>query len=81
MAAFAAIPLDDDIEVQPLDRELNLFTQRVEKLYRRRRTGEEFPVHFETISWYRADGLDRQGDHVRAITPKYKLPCRSYFVT
>ena len=68
MAAFAAIPLDDDIEVQPLDRELNLSTLRIDNLYRRRRTGEEFLVHFEAVSRYRADVLDRREDYVRAIT-------------
>jgi len=42
MAAFAGIPLDADIEVQPLDFELNLSTLRVDNLYRCRRAGKEF---------------------------------------
>ena len=78
MAAFAGIPLDADIEVQPLDRELNLSTLRVDNLYRCRQAGKEFLIHFEAVSRYRAEVLDWQVEHVRAIVAKYQLPCRSY---
>lgn len=80
MAAFAGIPLDADIEVQAVDRELNLSTLRVDNLYRCRQAGTEFLIHFEAVSRYRPEVLDRQVDYVRAIIAKYKLPCRSYLL-
>jgi hypothetical protein len=80
MAAFAGIPLDADIEVQAVDRELNLTTLRVDNLYRCRQAGTEFLIHFEAVSRYRHEVLDRQADYVRAIIAKYKLPCRSYLL-
>jgi hypothetical protein len=80
MAAFAGIPLDADIEVQAVDRELNLTTLRVDNLYRCRQDGNEFLIHFEAVSRYRPEVLDRQVDYVRAIIAKYKLPCRSYLL-
>jgi hypothetical protein len=72
--------LDADIEVQPVDRELNLSTLQVDNLYRCRQAGEEFLIHFEAVSRYRPEVLDRQVDYVRAIIAKYKLPCRSYLL-
>jgi len=80
MAAFAGIPLDIEMEVQSLDRELNLSTLRVDNLYRCRQADEEFLIHFEAVSRYRVEVLDRQADYVRAIIAKYKLPCRSYLL-
>lgn len=80
MAAFAGIPLDLEMEVQALDRELNLTTLRVDNLYRCKQATEEFLIHFEAVSRYRPAVLDKQVDYVRAIVAKYKLPCRSYLV-
>lgn len=80
LAAFANIPLDAEIEVEPADRELNLSTLKVDNLYRCRRNGAEFIIHFEAVSRYRDSALDRQADYVRAIVSKYKLPCRSYIL-
>ena len=80
IAAFAGIPLDAEMEVQSLDRELNLSTLRADSLYRCRQPGEEFLIHFEAVSRYRNEVLDWQVDHVRAIIAKYKLPCRSYLL-
>jgi len=80
LAVFAGIPLDADIEVETTDRELNVETLRVDNLYRCRQNGEEFLVHFEAVSRFRADTLDRQAGYVRAIVTKYKLPCRSYIL-
>ncbi len=69
------------MEVQSLDRELNLSTPRADSLYRCRQPGEEFLIHFEAVSRYRDEVLDWQLDYVRAIIAKYKLPCRSYLQT
>lgn len=80
MAAFAGIPLDVEMEVRPLDRELNVTTLRVDHLYRCRQGAEEFLIHFEAVSRYRGEVLDRQVDYLRAIISKYKLPCRSYLL-
>jgi len=80
LAVFAGIPLDADIEVETVDRELNVPTLRVDNLYRCRQDGVEFLVHFEAVSRFRAGTLDRQADYVRAIVTKYKLPCRSYLL-
>ncbi|MFN0100975.1 MAG: hypothetical protein ACKV2U_02675 [Bryobacteraceae bacterium] len=80
MAAFAGIPLDADIEVQPVDRELNISTLRVDNLCRCRQDGVEFLVHFEAVSRYKAEALDHEVDYVRAIIAKYKLQCRSYML-
>ena len=80
LAAFADIPLDADIEVLTLDRELNLSTLRVDNLYRCRQAGKEFLIHFEAVSRYRAEVLAWQVEHVRAIIAKYQLPCRSYLL-
>ena len=49
-------------------------------LYRRRRKGVEFIIHFEAVSRYRDTALDRQIDYVRANVSKYKLPCRGYML-
>jgi len=76
MAAFAGIPLDVEMEVRPLDRELNVTTLRVDHLYRCRQGAEEFLIHFEAVSRYRGEVLDRQVDYLRAIISKYKLPRR-----
>ena len=80
IAAFAGIPLDAEMEVQSLDRELNLSTLRADNLHRCRQTGDEFLIHFEAVSRYRPEVLDKQVDYVRAIIAKYKLPCRSYLL-
>jgi len=80
LAVFAGIPLDADIEVTTADRELNVETMRVDNLYRCRQDGAEFLVHFEAVSRFRPDTLDRQANYVRAIVTKYKLPCRSYIL-
>ena len=37
-------------------------------------------IHFEAVSRYRQDVLDRQVEYVRAIVAKYQLPCRSYLL-
>jgi hypothetical protein len=80
MAAFAGIPLEAEVEVQPADRELNVPTLRVDNLYRCRQDGEEFLIHFEAVSRFRPFVLDRQVEYVRAIISKFKLPCRSYLL-
>ena len=80
LAAFAGIPLDAIIDVEPADRELNLSTLRVDNLYRCRQNGVEFMVHFEAVSRFRNSALDHQTDYVRAIVSKYKLPCRSFML-
>ena len=51
---------------------------RVDNLYRCRRKGAEFIIHFEAVSRYRDTAPDRQVDYVRAIVSKYKLLRRSY---
>ena len=80
LAAFAGIPLDANIDVEPVDRELNLSTLRVDNLYRCRQKGAEFLIHFEAVSRFRTSALDHQVDYVRAIVSKYKLPCRSFML-
>ena len=80
LPAFAGIPLDAVIDVETLDRELNLSTLHVDNLYRCRQDGVEFLIHFEAVSRYRAYVIDHQADYVRAIVFKYKLPCRSYLL-
>ncbi|MBI2686746.1 MAG: hypothetical protein HYX27_10555 [Acidobacteria bacterium] len=80
LAAFAGIPLEAEIEVEPADRELNLPTLRVDNLYRCRQNGDEFLIHFEAVSRYRTDVLERQTEYVRAIIAKHKLACRSYLL-
>ena len=80
LAAFAGIPLDANIDVEPVDRELNLSTLRVDNLYRCRQNGFEFLVHFEAVSRFRTSALDRHADYVPAIVFKYKLPCRSFML-
>ena len=80
LAAFAGIPLDAVIDVETVDRELNLSTLHVDNLYRCRQDGVEFLIHFEAVSRYRAHVIDHQADYVRAIVFKYKLPCRSYLL-
>ena len=80
LALFAGIPLSEELEVEVLDRELNVETLRADNLYRCRRRGEEFAVHLEVVSHYRPAALDKQFDYVEAIVAKYKLPCRSHLV-
>ncbi len=62
LAAFAGIPLDAVIDVETVDRELNLSTLHVDDLYRCRRDGVEFLIHFEAVSPYRSNVIDRQAD-------------------
>ena len=80
LALFAGIPLSEDLEVEALDRELNVETLRADNLYRCRRRGEEFVVHLEVVSYYRPAVVEKQFDYVEAIVAKYKLPCRSHLV-
>ncbi|MBM3755545.1 MAG: hypothetical protein FJW38_16355 [Acidobacteria bacterium] len=80
LALFAGIPMTADLEVEPLDRELNVETLRADNLYRCRRRGEEFIVHLEVVSFYKPAVLEKQFDYVQAIVAKYKLPCRSHLV-
>ena len=80
LAACAEIPLDAEIDVAPVDRELNLPTLKVDNLYRCRQNAVEFLIHFEAVSRYRPSALDRQVDYVRANVSNYKLPCRSYML-
>ena len=58
LAAFAGIPLRADIEVEPADRELNVSTLRADSLFRCRRKGAAFIVHFEAVSRYRDRAID-----------------------
>ena len=62
LPAFAGIPLDAVIDVETLDRELNLSTLHVDNLYRCRQDGVEFLIHFEAVSPYRSNVIDRQAD-------------------
>ena len=80
LAAFAGIPLDAVIDVETVDRELNLSTLHVDNLYRCRQDGVEFLIHFEAVTRYRSSVIDHQADYVRAIVFKYKLPFRSYLL-
>ena len=80
LAAFGGIPLDAEIDVEPVDRELNLPTLKVDNLYRCRQNGFEFLIHFEAVSRYRPSVIDHQVDYIRASVSKYRLPCRSYML-
>ena len=80
LALFAGIPLSANLVVEPLDRELNLPTLRVDNLYRCRDGPVEFLAHLEAVSRYKNAVLDHQFDYVQALTAKYKIPCLSFLL-
>lgn len=80
LALFAGIPLSTNLDVEILDRELNLTALRVDNLYRCRDGKSEFLVHLEAVARYKRTVLERQLDYAQAIAAKYNLPCRSYLV-
>lgn len=81
MAAFAGIPLQENLQVEPVDREINLPTIRVDNLYRCRNTsGPEYLIHFEAVSRYKPAVLDAQSRYVQAIISRFACPVRSYLL-
>jgi len=80
MAAFLGIPLSLEMDVEPLDRELNLSTLRTDQLFRCRTAHDEFAIHVEALSRFKAEAFEKQLKYAMAITLKYDLPLHSHIV-
>lgn len=80
LALVAGIPLTAKLDVELLDRELNVPALQVDTLYRCRTVDSEFLIHIEAVTRFRAAALDRQFDYVQAIVGKYRMACRSYLL-
>lgn len=80
MAAFLGIPLSVKMDVEPLDRELNLPTLRADQLFHCRTPREEFAIHVEALSRFKPEAIEKQFKYALAITAKYDLPLRSHVV-
>jgi hypothetical protein len=80
LALIAGIPLTAKLDVELLDRELNVPALQVDTLYRCRTADSEFLIHIEAVTRFRVTALDRQFDYVQAIVAKYRMACRSYLL-
>jgi len=80
MAAFLGIPLSLKMDVEPLDRELNLPTLRTDQLFRCRPPRDEFAMHIEALSRFKPEAIETQFKYALAITAKYDLPLCSHVV-
>ena len=80
LALFSHVPLNPEIEVVPLDRELNMTTRRVDVLCLVRDGEGECIHHQEVVSRYDNRKLDDQYWYNHLIVEKYRLPVVSSII-
>jgi predicted transposase YdaD len=68
------IGLDEDVEIEVIDRELNMPTRRIDHAYLVKRQGQAEIHHFEATTRYALVDLDKMLDYGSLLDLKYRLP-------
>ncbi|MBL8230677.1 MAG: DUF4351 domain-containing protein [Bryobacterales bacterium] len=74
LSLFAGIGIDEDIEIEPVEREVAISTKRVDHAYVVKRAGTKEIHHFEATTRYSLLDLPRMLNYVSLLHIKYDLP-------
>jgi predicted transposase YdaD len=81
LALLAGLPLDAEVEIRPLDREVVPQNRLVDHVFEVTEPGGgQYLLHFEVTTRFRREIYEQAAWQVNALVTAYRLPVRSYFV-